>query len=243
MRCSLKWGVLMRSSYDTTNRRLERKCFWILEHATVLRCRLRWDNFSKCLVQIYLIDLVGLAILYFTFQRGGAWSINHKILIVPIKKRFFWTQSWWNLFSSLSAYILLFSNFHRHLNFKLFSKSSLTLSSLVFIINFPKTAIRAKVLRGFRPEISESDDPWSAGPASYTVKVLKTFKGSLHENEITRLETPANEGLCGVHLNVNGEYLLTGRKSFGPLEIMLCDWFEPWSKKTFKQIRKFSKKC
>ena len=137
----------------------------------------------------------------------------------------------------------MFSNFHRHLNFKLFSKSSLTLSSLVFTINFPKTAIRAKVLRGFRPEISESDDPWSVGPASYTVKVLKTFKGSLHENEITRLETPANEGLCGVHLNVNSEYLLTGRKSFGPLEIMLCDWFEPWSKKTFKQIRKFSKKC
>ena len=137
----------------------------------------------------------------------------------------------------------MFSNFHRHLNFKLFSKCSLTLSSLVFTINFPKTAIRAKVLRGFRPEISESDDPWSAGPASYTVKVLKTFKGSLHKNEITRLETPANEGLCGVHLNVNGEYLLTGRKSFGPLEIMLCDWFEPWSKKTFKQIRKFSKKC
>ena len=125
----------------------------------------------------------------------------------------------------------------------MFSKSSLTLSSLVFTINFPKTAIRAKVLRRFPPELSESDDPWSVGPASYTVKVLKTFKGSLHENEITRLETPANGGLCGVHLNVNGEYLLTGGKNFGPFDIMLCDWFEPWSKKTFKQIRKFSKKC
>ena len=34
--------------------------------------------FSKFLVQIYLIDLVGLAVLYFTFHRGGAWSKNHK---------------------------------------------------------------------------------------------------------------------------------------------------------------------
>ena len=125
----------------------------------------------------------------------------------------------------------------------MFSKSSLTLSSLVFTINFITTAIKAKVLKRSKPRISDDDDPWSVGPASYTVKVLNTFKGSFNENEIIQLKTPALESLCGVHLNVNGEYLLTGGKNFGPFDIMLCDWFEPWSKKTFKQIRKFSKKC
>ena len=38
-------------------------------------------SFSKCLVQIFLIDLVGLAILYFTFHRGGTWSINREIFM------------------------------------------------------------------------------------------------------------------------------------------------------------------
>ena len=130
----------------------------------------------------------------------------------------------------------------------MFSNSSLTLSSLVFTINFITTAIKAKVLKKSKPRISDDDDPWSVGPASYTVKVLNTFKGSFNENEIIQLKTPALESLCGVHLNVKRKYgktkyILTGRRSNGQLEIMLCDWFEPWSKNTLKQIRKISNKC
>lgn len=109
-------------------------------------------------------------------------------------------------------------------------------------------AIKAKVLKRSKPRISDDDDPWSVGPASYTVKVLNTFKGSFNENEIIQLKTPALESLCGVHLNVKRKYgktkyILTGRRSNGQLEIMLCDWFEPWSKNTLKQIRKISSKC
>ena len=127
-------------------------------------------------------------------------------------------------------------------------QSSLTLSSLVFTINFLTTAIKVRVLKKFEPRIPDyHDDPWSVGGANYTVKVLKTFKGSFRENEIIRFKTPPR-GMCDVKLNDKrkyGEtkYLLTGRRSNWPLEIMSCAWHEPWSKNTLQRIRKISNKC
>ena len=192
--------------------------------------------------------MVGLAVLYFTFHRGGAWS-TRKSLWQPLKKVF--ERNYAETFFVAQPLICaLFSNFYCHLNFKLFSKSSLTLSSLVFTINFLPTAIKVRVLKRVKQRISDHDDPWSVGPASYmyTVKVLKTFKGSFNENEIIQLKTSAHGSMCGVHLNVKRKYgktkyILTGRRGNGQLEIMMCDWHEPWGKNTLEQIRKISNKC
>ena len=111
VRCNLKWRVPMRTSYNTTIRRLDRRCFWILEQATVLRCRLRWDKFFK-MFSFKSTSLTRSAwqysTLYFTEEVHTPKTI--KSLSQTLGK-VFWTQLCWNLLSGLTAYMYIVLKF------------------------------------------------------------------------------------------------------------------------------------
>uniref|UniRef100_UPI00398EB6A6 metalloproteinase inhibitor 4.3 n=1 Tax=Pristiophorus japonicus TaxID=55135 RepID=UPI00398EB6A6 len=64
----------------------------------------------------------------------------------------------------------------------------------------------------------------------YAVDQKKMYKGSETNNEITHLQTSSSTSTCGVELDVNKKYILTGSVGgHGDLDIGLCNWIAPWS--------------
>nr|XP_057905845.1 metalloproteinase inhibitor 2-like [Doryrhamphus excisus] len=80
--------------------------------------------------------------------------------------------------------------------------------------------IKAKVLgRKLVGGIEES--------VKYDIKQMQMFKGP--RRNIDAVYTPSSSAACGVSLNNNVEYLLTGRlASNGLLHVGLCDFMTPW---------------
>ena len=111
--------------------------------------------------------------------------------------------------------------------------------------SFPLTAIRAKVLSESRTNSSRV----------YTVKILKTFKGT---KEITPIITSqvkgtgkrknknkvahvTNSAVCGVNLDQSKTYLLLCYIDEQELRIDLCQWHALWTSITAQQRRGLKK--
>lgn len=111
-------------------------------------------------------------------------------------------------------------------------KSSLSLLCL---------AVRAKVLSQ-----QENDKNFTR---IFDLRILKTFKGawrlnqtgsvqvygSRHRSLLARAYTTTFHSLCGVSLENDKVYLITGRIWKGKLQLNLCNWNQEWSEISLRQ--------
>ena len=125
------------------------------------------------------------------------------------------------------------------------------IGDITLIVNidprFSLTAIRAKVL-------SESHN----NSRVYTVKILKTFKGSKeitgiiasqvkgtgkrkNKNKVARITTDLDSAACGVLLDQSKTYLLLGHIDEQKLQIDSCQWHALWTSITAQQRRGLKK--
>jgi hypothetical protein len=68
------------------------------------------------------------------------------------------------------------------------------------------------------------------GQIVYTARVVTTYKGCAQKRQILPLVTAPNDGLCGVRLDVGGDYLVTGsRRGRGrAIQIGTCGFNVPF---------------
>ncbi|XP_033210329.1 metalloproteinase inhibitor 3 isoform X2 [Belonocnema kinseyi] len=75
----------------------------------------------------------------------------------------------------------------------------------------------------------------------YRVKVKRVFKSNPEHNMILEDElwTPSTDGMCGVTLNLNMTYVVSGSMRSGKPFISICDLSMPWAKTTKRQRKGF----
>lgn len=86
---------------------------------------------------------------------------------------------------------------------------------------------------------------------SYGIKMIKQFKMNEKANyafkhtrnytnaKLHEIYSPKDELVCGVHLQKDQVYLLTGRNVEGKPRVGLCDYHQPWANMTTKQKKGF----
>ncbi|XP_022527161.2 metalloproteinase inhibitor 2b [Astyanax mexicanus] len=99
-------------------------------------------------------------------------------------------------------------------------------------------AIRAKVI-GQKEVVAGNDNYGNPiRKIQYDIKQMKMFKGP--QQEIKAIFTAPISPVCGVSLEREKEYLITGKlESDGSVHITLCDFIEPWVSLTVAQKRGF----
>lgn len=83
-------------------------------------------------------------------------------------------------------------------------------------------------------EVKEGND---TNPTLYRVKVKKVFKNSQDTNFVLEDEiyTPSSSAACGVYLELNKNYVVSGGVEFGKPFISLCGMIMPWESTTKRQ--------
>lgn len=68
------------------------------------------------------------------------------------------------------------------------------------------------------------------GQIAYTARVVTTYKGCAQKRQVLPLVTAPNDGLCGIRLEVGGDYLVTGQR-FGrgrAIQVGSCGFNRPF---------------
>ncbi|XP_058510509.1 metalloproteinase inhibitor 2-like [Solea solea] len=87
--------------------------------------------------------------------------------------------------------------------------------------------MKAKVLGGLKVGITSHGNSSIKG---YHIKQLKSFRGNCIE--INTIYTHPSSASCGITLNYNTEYLLSGSLRDGRMHVSSCDFVKQWDKLT-----------
>lgn len=90
--------------------------------------------------------------------------------------------------------------------------------------------IRARALSRTEEEVPVENGFGTRTKAVYNVKVLEGFKfdGTCIDYDSVKLYTAVNSALCGVYMDIDSEYLLTGTNKNGRREIHSCSLNSKW---------------